>query len=312
MDIHWDWAEFALRWGVSDVVFQTPSTLRVQLDTADNKTDAWAGRTMHDHTNCCASCEFWTVLPNSAAHQDTLLLLTFTSKVEERRTRHGYPPLGLRANDRLEPSPQMVDVMQFECLIELLVILLFWSSPVRPVVHRRHPLLSVEIGTSVDVLHTLLWGIFQGWILRALWLFVDFALPDTGRKAKSPIPKETVPRPTNAERFWCPIFEKKLGDHKVTRVGSVFNNLSGSHSARVLRLVAAETRQLLLFVSPPKRSASRALGRVGFARCWRRAAVCYTWRCFSATHVNCRTMGTARPWIVASPTTPKHRLLESE
>ena len=66
-------------------------------------------------------------------------------------------------------------------------------------VRRRHSLLSVEIGTpidefSVDVLPSLHLGIFQDWILRALWLFVDFDLPDTGRKAKSQILKGTLSR----------------------------------------------------------------------------------------------------------------------
>ena len=49
--------------------------------------------------------------------------------------------MGLRANDRWEPSPQMADVMQLERLIELPVIVLIWRSPEHPVVHLRHPLL---------------------------------------------------------------------------------------------------------------------------------------------------------------------------
>ena len=38
------------------------------------------------------------------------------------------PAMGLRAYDRLEPSPQMADVMQFERLIEFLVIVLLEVS----------------------------------------------------------------------------------------------------------------------------------------------------------------------------------------
>ena len=29
--------------------------------------------TLDDHTNCCASCDVWTVIPTSAAHRDILL-----------------------------------------------------------------------------------------------------------------------------------------------------------------------------------------------------------------------------------------------
>ena len=167
----------------------------------------------------------------------------------------------LSANDRFELSLQMADVMQLERLIEFPVTVLFWRSPDRPVVHRRHPLLSAEIGTcidqfSVDVLHTLRLGTFQDWILRALWLFVDFDLLDTWRKAKSQILTETLSRIRRMLSAWYPIYEKKLRDNKATHVGSVFNNLTGSDGERVLRL-----------------KASRARGRIGFARCWRRAAV---------------------------------------
>ena len=41
--------------------------------------------------------------------------------------RHGHPPPGLRANDRLDPLPQMADVTQLESAIEVPVIVL-WVS----------------------------------------------------------------------------------------------------------------------------------------------------------------------------------------
>ena len=101
-------------------------------DIADNNTDGRVVRTMDGCTGCCTSCEVWTVIPNSAAHRNVFLFLTFNSKVKVRCMRHGYPPLGLRAHDRLEPSPQMADVMQFESLTEYLVIVLFWRSLEHP------------------------------------------------------------------------------------------------------------------------------------------------------------------------------------
>ena len=150
--------------------------LRVPHDTAGHRRQqdrCLVGQTLDDYTNCCASGEVWTVVPNSAAHRDIHLLLTFNSKVKGRCVRHGYPPLGLRASDRLESKPNMADVMRLERLIELLVIVLFWRSPEHRVVHRRQPLVSFEIGTSIDefrveVLHTLQLDIFQDLILRAL------------------------------------------------------------------------------------------------------------------------------------------------
>ena len=75
--------------------------------------------------------------------------------------------------------------------------------------------------------------------------FGDFDLLDTGSKAKSQIVKETLSCIRRMLSHWYPIFKKKLGDNKVTRVGSVFNNLIGSDGERVLRLEAAGTRHFL-------------------------------------------------------------------
>ena len=89
--------------------------------------------------------------------------------------------------------------------------------------------------------------------------------------------RRLCPRIRRMPSAWYPNYEQKLGDNKVTRVGSVFNNLIGSDGEKVLRLKADETKHFLPFVMDvcrrPQRSASRARGRIGFAVCWRRAAV---------------------------------------
>ena len=238
------------------------------------------------------------MIPRSAALRDIVLLLTFKSKVKGRCVRQEYPPFDLRANDRLEPSRQMAGVMQFERLIEFLYIVLFWRCLEHPVVLRGHPLLSAEMGASidefsVDVLHALHLGIFQDWILRALWLSVDFDLLDAGRKAKSQILTETLSRIRRMLSAWYPIYEKKLGGNKDTRVGSVFNNLIGSDGEALLGLRHGS-------VSPSQRSAARARGRIGLAE-----------HVAAVAHGGAEVRATATV-VVASPTTPMHRLLQSE
>ena len=215
-------------------------------------------------------------------HIETSFCFDVQQQGKGRCMKHGHAPWGLRANDRLEPSPRVADVMQFGRLMAFLVIALCWRSPEHPVVHRHHPLPSAEIGTSIgqfsgDEVHTLHLDVFRVLTLRATWLFVDFGLLDAGRKAKSQILTETLSRIRRMLSAWYHVYENKLGDDKVTRVGTVFNNLTGSDGERVLRLKAAETKHFLPFrhgfASPPQRSASRAGGRIGFARCWRRAVV---------------------------------------
>ena len=212
----------------------------------------------------------WTITQTAARHAMSgplfrLLLhieTSFCFDVQQqgkgRCMKHGHAPWGLRANDRLEPSPRVADVMQFGRLMAFLVIVLCWKSPEHPVVHRHHPLPSAEIGTSIgqfsgDELHTLHLDVFRVLTLRAPWLFVDFGLLDAGRKAKSQILTETLSRIRRMLSAWYHVYENKLGDDKVTRVGTVFNNLTGSDGERVLRLKAAQTKHFLPFVMDLRR-----------------------------------------------------------
>ena len=49
------------------------------------------------------------------------------------------------------------------------VMVLSWRSPEHPMVHRSHPLRSVEIATGVDECSSIDVGILQDWTPRALW-----------------------------------------------------------------------------------------------------------------------------------------------
>ena len=51
----------------------------------------WVGQ----WTTRCASCEIWTVNPNSAAHRDILLFLTFNIKCERAVYATWAPATGL-------------------------------------------------------------------------------------------------------------------------------------------------------------------------------------------------------------------------
>ena len=131
---------------------------------------------LNNYTNCCASCE-----------------------VTNRRNRW---PMSCSST----VSSNFMSSCCFGCLLSIP-----WCIAV------TH--FSVEIGTSIDefsadVLRALHLGIFQASILPALWLFVDFDLLDTGRKAKSQILKETLSRTRRMLSDLYSIYDKKLGDNE--------------------------------------------------------------------------------------------------
>ena len=142
MDIQGVSAEFALRWGFTrwsskhHPRFAYSVTLQ---DIADNKTDGWVGRTLDDYTNCCASCEVWTLF-RILLHRDILFLLTFNGKVKEAMYATWIPVQTTAWNCR--PRWPMSCSSRFSSN--------FQSSCCFGGVRRRHALITVEIGTSID------------------------------------------------------------------------------------------------------------------------------------------------------------------
>ena len=90
------------------------------------------------------------------------------------------PALGLKANDSLEPSPELQDVGQLETS-PLPMTLTFWTplhtADGKPMGLARHrnPLYSKELGTNpsrtqmIDILHTFYYGPMMRWLHSALW-----------------------------------------------------------------------------------------------------------------------------------------------
>ena len=79
----------------------------------------------------------------------------------------------LLAGDRLEPSPILLDIDEFDRISKFPALVLFWRAPENPIVHRRNPLLSEDLGTGlhtfgVDDCHTLHLGTFQDWIAHTI------------------------------------------------------------------------------------------------------------------------------------------------
>ena len=86
--------------------------------------------------------------------------------------------LGLLAGDRLEPSPDLPNVFNFEELDpSSLVSVVFWPSSGDPQVKHRNLLFDAAIGVTplsllVDILHALLLGVLKNFAAELIWELV--------------------------------------------------------------------------------------------------------------------------------------------
>ena len=178
-DICGDEAEIALRWDFAtwssslSPCFRCNATL-TQIRSCENHASLWTRRTTADCVCECDRSEIWVALQNEAVHREVRFKLKNSTVGKGKCLASDIPELGLREGDRLEPSATMMDTGRFDDQSTFPVIVWFWRAPLQPTVHKRHPILDVALGTgvvtfSLDILRTLHLGVFQYWILRAVW-----------------------------------------------------------------------------------------------------------------------------------------------
>ena len=96
-----------------------------------------------------------------------------------RTLRFDYLPLGLLADDRLEPSMELQDVGKFEQLTRFPINIIFWRVSRATLVWHRCPLWDRRLGISarrsiaLDLLHTYYLGPLLGFAKDGLWCLVD-------------------------------------------------------------------------------------------------------------------------------------------
>ena len=125
-----------------------------------------SAKTLDDYLASCASCEIHVTVRTEEERTQLVDCLAADGN-RDRRGRFMKKPLaalGLRKNDRLEPSTTVPDTHTWELLV-LPIVLTFWRG--QGITHHRNPLFCTELRVSlhdvfaVDWLHTLSLGIFQ-------------------------------------------------------------------------------------------------------------------------------------------------------
>ena len=114
----------------------------------------WAEKTFQDYDAACTACEHWITIPDAAVHSAIKAALVFDKSTDgggrkiDARGRAlviDFPSLGLKAGDRLEPHPGMMDIADFDRL-PVGSLALFWRRSSETGVRRRNPLFDEETG----------------------------------------------------------------------------------------------------------------------------------------------------------------------
>ena len=180
-----DWAEFA-----SSLGFPTWKSLAAPCFCCNGHTDnlydflrinalslPWQEHKQEDYEHACQLCERWVVIETTAMHAHILGVLRYDKRAygfHGRALCNNIPSLGMLIGDRLEPSPSLLDIAEFDLISRFPCEVLFWRTTVETLVHHRCPLFNIAIGVTtlmicIDTLHTLHLGVIKYYIQVVFW-----------------------------------------------------------------------------------------------------------------------------------------------
>ena len=257
VDVCGDWSEFALRWGFPAWNAANPCFLcDISLEQLRRGDDQFTLRDTESYCQACQEAENWTMIPDADLHAKVRYALVSTTAGRGRHLSEDVPELLLQAGDRLDPQPMLQDVMDFDTL-EPPFVVCFWRTRDAPIVHRRHPLLTEELGIglhsfSIDILHTLHLGVFQFWLAEALWhiLLSDMFYSNDIQRLEDKV-RLGLLRLSALLKEWYPKYARTLseqGAKNLTRVNKLKPGMVGTKKRKQCKLKAAETRHFLPFV----------------------------------------------------------------
>ena len=208
----------------------------------------------------CLDCEI-----QRTVSKDQLDALLPHLKFDKRKNRGykglalfaDYPPLLLRAGDRVEPSKSVPDIGRLEHHETFPLVITFWRTSNQKHAIHRMPLFDDGLGISVDTialdtLHTLHLGIMNRFVCFALWqllLSSAWAEPDAPEGARPTVAQLELKilRLRSALWIW---YSERHADHpleNLTRLQNLTMGMLGSVQDQVLKAKGAETKALLLF-----------------------------------------------------------------
>ena len=270
VQIRVDWAEMSSRLGLanwstaSDPCFLchcSQDDMYEKDKLAAREPMPWPLRTADGYDQACEDCEIQVPIGQLSREE----WAKFTSCLENDLRKDGsrglaltqpWPPLGLRKGDRVEPCPAMPDWQML--YKEKPESMLFWRPMDETSVRHRNPLFSEGLGTSidqaysVDVMHAWCLGIFQQFVVHALWQVLEGELFDTSggvKGAKENKLQKAVVKLNSRLSTWYKEFSSKHPLVVLTRVQDFGLSRLGTSTKPVLHCKAHETLGLVRYLA---------------------------------------------------------------
>jgi hypothetical protein len=212
----------------------------------------WDLNTQRDIDRSCEACEV-VVQVTEAHHRAILPLLRFDKREDGARGRalvSEYAPLGLQANDRLEPNGTLIDIAKFESINEFPATLCFWRRSRETRCRHRNPLWDSTIGVTLDclvldALHVLYLGIFGVIMHSVFWdLITENAYGFSGPRTEAEIATMSVLRLRNDIMNWY----RSQPAISMTKIEDLTVSMLGTKDHPKLMFKASEVKHLCPFL----------------------------------------------------------------
>jgi len=213
------------------------------------------GKEHADYVNACNVCE---VVVTIASHAELRIVRSHLRFDRRQSGGHGrcitttLPQFGLCVGDRLEPTPQLADVSNFDLLVTFPVNVIFWRRSLNTITLHRNPFFSEELGVSFDTLtcdalHVLSLGVYGFFIAFVFHLLFDVDAWGTGIRAGADGRRAQSCIALRAELWEFYRTEKARGVVH-TELDDLIPTMIGPRRDPDMHTQGAETNSLLMFL----------------------------------------------------------------
>ncbi len=201
-----------------------------------------------DYFTACTRCEQRVVI-------DRAMHGVLIHRLENDRRPYGnhgrclsaaVESLGLLLGDRLEPSPWLPDVGDFESIDIFPFPLCFWRSSNEYITRHRNPIFDRELGITpsksltVDVLHCINLGVLLVWCRHVVWMLIVSHVWTAAGTLEEVQELSALAIRNDLKSFYKAHRTERPGDN-LTQVGNFTKKMLGDHSDQKLKTKGAET-----------------------------------------------------------------------